>query len=287
MKITNIICGLAVGLIIPLQAVNLSGYRQARELEKEKRYDEAIAIYEKMSDAFIDEKDDQRCMELAIAAARAKKDPAAMQRLAARIKSPIRRAYVLMGMMKPAEIIEKFKNTDLESWPEDIRKVALFRRGMAYRELKNYDKALTDLLAADHTPGGQQAQQIAIPAYIAAIYRTQLKNTAKAEEYYRKALAAGKADFAIRCGAVIEFSNMLIGQKRAAEAVELFAPVERLEKTSFHAFERMNRAYAAALIAAGKKVEAMKVLERLLNAAPEKQKAVYQKQIDQLTEELL
>ena len=76
-------------------------------------------------------------------------------------------------------------------------------------------------------------------------------------------------------------------QKRAAEACKLFEPVGRLEKMHGYWAIRLNGAYADALIAADRKVEALKTLDLLLRLVPEKEKAKVKKRIDALSDELL
>ena len=50
---------------------------------------------------------------------------------------------------------------------------------------------------------------------------------------------------------------------------------------------KMNTAYAEALISADKKLEALKVLDHLLQMVPEKDKAKIKKQIDTLSQDML
>lgn len=280
------LCLLAITISVTGFAIDWSGYRKAKALEKEKRYAEAIAVYEKLSDAAKSDKDDQQYMEWAVSAARRKKDAAAEKRLIARIKNPDRRKYVQMLCMKPAEIIAAYQTTDFMKWPVDLRSNAYAKRGTAYNRLRQFDKALVDFDKSLSLPGGHPIDKIASGWYAGMIYARK-KDQKKAEEYYRKALAVSKADYGVRSEALTALSVMLIKQKRGADACKLFEPVARLQKMKGYWGIRLNNAYADALIAAGKKVEALKTLDYVKKIATGKAKAAAQKRIDALSADML
>lgn len=265
--------------------IDWKGYHSAKTLEKEKRYDEAIAVYEKLSDATANEKDDQQYMLWAIAAANSKKDPATAKRLAERVKNPHRRQLVLMTIQKPAEIITAAGNIDFMTYPEDIRGEAFARRGSAYFRLRQYDQALNDFNKALSLPGANSQAGWAA-RYAGWICRTR-KQTEQAEKYFRKALTISNANFAWRNESVIDLSALLIAQKRAADACKIFESVKALNAMRGYWGIKMNTAYAEALISADKKLEALKVLDHLLQMVPEKDKAKIKKQLDTLSQDML
>lgn len=276
---------LLAGIAVNASGIDWSGYRSAKNLEKEKRYDEAIAVYEKMSDKTTDEKDDQQYMLWAVDTAVRKKDPATAKRLAERVKHPDRRKFIQMRIQKPGEIVEACKDLDLMTWPEDIRAEAYGRRGNAYFQLKRYDDALKDYEKSLSIPGPNNFAGWAA-RYSGWIYAKR-NQPAKAEEYYRKALALSSADFAWRNESLGELARLLIAQKRGDEACKIFEPVERLKKMRGYWAIQLNSAYANAQISAGKKVEALKTLDHLLQLVPEKQKSAVKKRIDGLSQDML
>ena len=277
---------LLAGIAVNACGIDWNGCRSAKALEKEKRYDEAIAVYEKLSDKTDNEKDDQQYMQWAIGTALLKKDQATAKRLAERIKNTDRRKCVMMQFQKPAEIVEACGGIDFMTWPEDIRVEAYEKRGSAFFRLRRYDDALKDYDKALTIPGGK-IMNLGWAARNSGLIYEMRKNTAKAEEYYRKALECTSAGFAWRNESLINLSKLLIAQKRTAEACKIFEPVGRLEKMRGYWAIRLNEAYADALIAADRKVEALKTLDLLLRLVPEKEKPKVKKRIDALSDELL
>ncbi len=280
-------CLLAAGIAVTGFAVDWSGFKKAKTLEKEKRYDEAIAVYEKLADAAKSDKDDQQYMEWAISAAKQKKDDAAVKRLANRVKQPERRKFVLMSIQTPAEVIAGCKDTDFMTWPEDLRSDAYATRGDAYHVQKDFEKALADYDKCLSLPGGRQVIKKVASARRAGGICERKKDLKKAEEYYRKALAVTNADYGVRCEALYALSQMLIARKCGAEACQLFEPVARLQKMQGYWGLQLNSAYADALIAAGKKVEALKTLDRVKKLSSEKAKPAVQRRIDALSADML
>ena len=281
----KIIFCLLAGMTLTASGIDWKSYHNAKTLEKEKRYDEAIAVYEKMSDATANEKDDQQYMIWAIAAANAKKDSAGAKRLAERVKNPCRRQLVLMLIQTPAEIIAGAEKADFMTFPEDIRGEVFARRGIAYYKLKQYGKALDDFDKSLASPGSNSQSGWAA-RYAGWICNKQNKPE-QAEKYFRKALDISSANFAWRNESVIELSNLLIAQKRSAEACSLFEAIKALKVMRGYWAVKLNTAYAEALIAADKKLEALKVLDHVLQMVPEKEKAKIKKQIDTLSQDLL
>ena len=281
----KIIFCLLAGVTLSASGIDWKSYSKAKTLEKEKRYDEAIAVYEKMSDAASDEKDDQQYMLWAIGAANAKKDPATAKRLAERVKNPCRRQLVLMSIQKPAEIIAGAEKIDFMTYPEELRGEVFARRGSAYYKLKQYDKALADFDKSLAAPGTNS--QSGWAARYAGWICSKQNKPEQAEKYFRKALTISSANFAWRNESVIELSTLLIAQKRSAEACSLFEAIKALKVMRGYWGIRLNTSYAEALVSADKKLEALKVLDHVLQMVPEKDKARIKKQLDTLSQDML
>ena len=273
--------------ISALSGLDYPQIRNARNLEKEKRWDEAIALYEKLASETVEEKDVQQYIQWAIAAALSKKDRDLALRLAQSVKNPDRKLFVMSTVLTPAEIVKQMSERDLARFPDDIRSDMFSIRGTAYYSLKQYDNALRDYETALKTPGGQ-AMRLGWAAYYSGIIHEQKKERGKAIDAYRNALALSKGDYAWRCLALLRLSEMLIEDGKSAEACRLFEPVSRLSGKKGYWAVRLNHGYAAALAASGRKVEAVRILDAAMKNAPdEADRKKIKKQLDRLTENLL
>ena len=273
--------------ISALSGLDYPQIRNARNLEKEKRWDEAVALYEKLASETVEEKDAQQYIQWAVAAALSKKDRALALRLAKSVKNPDRRLFVICTVLTPAEIVEQTAECDPVRFPEDLRSDMFSIRGTAYYSLKQYGNALRDFESALKTPGGQAKRQ-GWAAYYSGIIHEQRKERGKAVDAYRNALALSKGDYAWRCLALLRLSAMLIEDGKSAEACRLFEPVSRLSGKKGYWGVRLNLGYAAALAANGRKVEAVRILDAAMKNAPnEPDRKEIGKQLDRLTENLL
>ena len=244
--------------ISALSGLDYPQIRNARNLEKEKRWDEAVALYEKLASETVEEKDAQQYIQWAVAAALSKKDRALALRLAKSVKNPDRRLFVICTVLTPAEIVEQTAECDPVRFPEDLRSDMFSIRGTAYYSLKQYGNALRDFESALKTPGGQARRQ-GWAAYYSGIIHEQRKERGKAIE-----------------------------DGKSAEACRLFEPVSRLSGKKGYWGVRLNLGYAAALAASGRKVEAVRILDAAMKNAPnETDRKEIGKQLERLTENLL
>jgi len=152
--------------------------------------------------------------------------------------------------------------------------------------MKQYDKALKDFDSALTLPGASVIWKGSAARNMGRIYEQQ-KNSAKAAEAYIMALEVSKADYAWRNESLIALSRILIRDKKAEEACKSFEPVERLSRIRGYWAVQLNTAYAEALSAAGKKTDAIKILDGILPFVSEKEKEQIKKKIDKLSEDIL
>ncbi len=283
------LCGILALCSLSSYAFDHKEVRKARQLQKDKRYEEAIAVYENLSNNTKDVLDDQRYMTLAIKIALySLKDRGKAIKLAERVKNPERRAYVLMSLYKPETLIEKYKETNFTAWPEDIRVAACKNRGEAYFRMKKYQEALVDLEQALAQQGGSYRDRGEAAKIAGDIYLNNMKNEAKAEAMYRKALAATKGNYSWRNDALLRLSDILLRNKKNKDALAIYQN-SKLEKITIPFWKiTIARGYAKALAANGKNLEALKQLNLALQTEtkPDRKKII-QKEIDKLSEDML
>ncbi len=273
-----------------LYAYDYKVAKKARQLQKEKRYEEAIAVFETLSDKTKNDYDDQRYMLAAInIAVRFLKNNKKAIQLAERIKNPERRAFVLMSLYKPDVVIEKYKDTDFMAWPEDVRPAAYKNRGCAYSSLKKYENALSDLEKAFTTPGGRPTVKGVAAKTAGDIYLYNIKNEAKAEEMYRNALSVTKAGYSWRNTSLVRLSELLLKNKKNKEALAIYKYTDIKKIRNSHSRSILARAYSKVLAANGENLKALEQLNIALQAAagkPELKKQI-QEEIDKITEDML
>jgi tetratricopeptide (TPR) repeat protein len=273
----------------PIWAIDHVGLAKARQLEKDKRYEESIAVYESLSDKATDEKDDQLYMLAAVNIARTSmnnKDKAI--KLAERVKNQERRSFVLMFLYEPKTLIEKYKDTDFMAWPDDIRAEAYKNRGSAYNSLKKYKEALADFEKAFAIPGGSHVIKGVAASTAGDICLTNMKDEAKAIEMYQNALSTTKAGYAWRNDTLLKLTALLLKNKKNQEALALYEGIDT-KKIEIPTWKiALARGYSKALAANGEKLKALEQLNIALQTEtkPEVKKQI-QCEIDKLAEDML
>jgi tetratricopeptide (TPR) repeat protein len=272
-----------------ISAIDHVGLAKARQLEKDKRYEESIAVYESLSDKATDEKDDQLYMLAAVNIARTpmnNQDKA--MKLAGRVKNQERRNFVLMFLYEPKTLIEKYKDTDFMAWPDDIRAEAYKNRGSAYNALKKYKEALADFEKAFAVPGGSNMVRGVAASTAGDIYLSNLKDEEKAVEMYRNTMSVTKAGYAWRNDALLKLTDLLLKKKKNQEALALYEGIDT-KKIEIPTWKiAVARGYSKALAANGEKLKALEQLNIALQTEtkPEVKKQI-QGEIDKLAEDML
>ncbi|HPN84457.1 MAG TPA: tetratricopeptide repeat protein [Victivallales bacterium] len=288
-KLAILLFGVLIFGAYTISAIDHEGLRKARNLEKDKRYEEAIAVYESLSEKAKDDIDDQQYLMAAVAIAKnSLKDKKKAVMLAERVKNPERRAFVLMSLFEPDAMITKYEDTDFMAWPDDIRAEAYKNRGNAYNSLKKYREALADFEKAFALPGGSNVVRGVSAKTSGDIYLSVIKDEAKAEEMYRNALLTTKAGYAWRNDALLKLTDILLKNKRNKEALALYEEVDTKNIEIPNWRIAMARGYSKALAANGEKLKALEQLNVALQAEtkPEMKKKI-QGEIDKLAEDML
>lgn len=284
-----LLIGMFILCAFPISAIDHVGVAKARQLEKDKRYEEAIAVYESLSDKAADEKDDQLYMLTAVNIARSSiNNQEKALKLAERVKNPERSAFVLMFLYEPKTLIEKYNDTDFMTWPDDIRAEAYKNRGCAYNSLKKYNEAIADFEKAFAVPGGSNMVRGVSANTAGDIYLSNMKDEAKAAEMYRNALSVTKAGYAWRNNALLKLTDLLMKSKKPNEALALYEGIDTKKIEILTWKIALARGYSKVLSANGEKLKALEQLNIALQAEtkPEGKKQI-QSEIDKLSEDML
>jgi tetratricopeptide (TPR) repeat protein len=268
---------------MPLFALDHNNVRYARNLLKENRFNEALALYSKMIKNATSVKEKQSYVELAVKAALSSKKPDKAKELVELIKDPMRENYVFMKYFPPQQVIEKSAALDLATMPEDIISDAYALRGLAYKKLKNNVKALEDFKKAFEFKGGRKTGEAYKYAADISLLNDDKDN---AEAFYKKAIESTPGAFAWRCRAIISLSELLITRDNAKEALTLF-PEKLFKRASRHNKMILYSAKAEVLKKLSKNSEALDALEAAVKNADERSKKSLQEQINKLAEDMM
>ncbi len=271
-----------------LSATDWKAYKQARELVREKRYEDAIKVWQKAKANAKNDKDDALYMKMAAQLAmRNLKDKARAIKLLESINSEDRRNVELMNYLPADEIITKFRNTDFLKYPEDIRLSANYRLANAFYKKKMFKEALSGYDNALACPGGHHSERGSAALHAGDIcMKKDYLDEAKAEAYYRKSLAASNAAYAWRCEALIRLTDLLLKQNKAGEAVKLYDE-KAIAKAIPYWKVQLTINYANALAVAGQKAKAVEQLNGAMKYASAGQKKIIRQKIDKLSESML
>jgi tetratricopeptide (TPR) repeat protein len=268
---------------MPLFALDHNNVRNARNLVKEKRYDEAIEFYTKMIKGTAKVKEKQTYAELAVKAALSGKKQNKAKELIELINNPMRENYVFMKFFSSKQVIEKSAELDLSTMPEDIISDAYALRGLAYYKLKNNEKALQDLKKAFEFKGGRKTGE----AYKYAADISLLNgDKISAIDYYKKAIDSTPGAFAWRCRAIIKLSEILINNNKVEEALPLYSEA-LFKRASSQNKMILYSAKAKVLLKLDKKSDALDALESAVKQADGRSKKSLQEQINKLAEDMM
>lgn len=284
----TLLIGLFVLGAFSISAIDYGGINKAKQFEKEKRYEEAIAVYENLSDKANDKDDQEYMLAAANIVRKALNNQEKALKLAERVKNPERRAFVLMSLYKPEELASKYKDVDFMTWPDDIRAEAYKNRGTAYNSLKKYKEALADFEKAFAIPGGSHVVKGVSASAAGDIYLSNMKDETKAEEMYRNALSTTKAGYAWRNETLLKLTALLLKNKKNQEALALYEGIDTKIIEIPHWKIAVSGGYSKALAANNEKLKALEQLNIALQTEtkPEGKKHI-QAEIDKLAEDML
>ncbi len=270
-------------LFFQVLALDHNGIRNARNLLKEKRYDEAVDLCRKMAEKTEKPKDKQYYVEMAFRIALKGKNKDKAEKLLDLLDDPMRKNYVLMKFFPPKQVIAQTVALDLSAMPKKLISDAYAFRGIAFMKMKNNERALEDMKKSLEFPGGRMRGLSA--KYIGDMYFGK-DDEESAEKYYKIAVASTPGAYSWRCRTIVTLSEILVKKGKGNEALNLYS--EDLMKRA----NRMHKAVlysskAKTLIALDKKSEALGALEKAVKNADGKHREALQNQLNKLAEDML
>ncbi len=204
--------------------------RPATKLLSENRVEEAIVVLEEVAKQ-AEHPDDQAyyLKEASDIAQGRLKDEARAMHLAQAITEPMRsqsqQLVVLAGAQRWEDIISRFGDVDIGTWPETWRQEAYLARSQAWLQSENTERAEQDLKDATDAygpivPRGRACQRLG------DLYQNTLNDPERALEAYRKGLSLTDSPYAWHCETFLSMIGILKELGRYDEAVEAFQKVD-------------------------------------------------------------
>lgn len=161
---------------------------------------------------------------------------------------------VLEGQRRWKDIVDRFKDEDIESWPESVRGDAFFGRGHASFVTKNGEAAAQDLEKAVEylTDGNSMALCLLC---LGDTYATLLRDDAKAINTYRRTYGSGNVYK--HCQAAMSVAGILERQRNYPTAIDELSRIKLDEVTAPLWRGRLLCALGRALAGVGRKADAI------------------------------
>lgn len=260
--------------------------KKIRAFVKQKRFEEAIALYLEAAEKAENEIDKSELIKKAseIVMTGLKDYDRAME-LALKIKDPgysqSQQLALMVDNKKYKEAVEKFKDVDIETWNFDCRLKGYYDRGMAYYYLNDFENAVADLSKATETNGKVIYSGNAC-SVLGNIYLQKLNDEENALIAYEKGLKLTKANYAWRCHCFLTKVSLLVKQGKLDEAAKEFDSIDYTKFASDYWRGRFYLSQGDVLMKQGSNGQAATVLTKVLQTAgtSETQKKEAQKMID-------
>jgi hypothetical protein len=250
----------------------LTEYRAATELARARKHEEAIAAFlmladGKTSETALTEEQRSAVLEQAAASARALRDFARAEEIAARIPvEAVRKTARLQSLLdqyQSATIVTEFQDEDFATWPYWKRGEGLLLRGRASAVMKDGEGAVADYTRALPLLGDPRMRQSLNLALGQAQELLKQDDAAALNAYravYENAVTVGGAD---ELGAVQAVARILTRQQQTEAAL---AELERIDTVKLGGTWRHSTllARADAHAAAGRKAEALNLCREIL-----------------------
>lgn len=261
-----------------------------KRLTTDHRYDEAIQKLEALAAKTDEAGENFHYLDLAMdIAVKSLKNADRSLALAAQVKDAAHRDFaklrVLTDFHRYDEALASVREESIDSWPVRCRGRAHGFLAEIYHKKKDEAAELQQWEKAATSPGAEVG--VLGRAYReAAVLHVKRGETAKAEEYFRKAIALTPSNYAWRTESLIALSRLLTDSQRAKEAVKAFDGTDFSKIENTNARGQLLEAYGRALLAAGKKIKAVEAFDTLLQSGiPDTWKDRINKELDQMAED--
>ena len=249
---------LTLACSVSLGADYVADREAAVELIGSGKHEEALAAFIKMAEGdFTDFQKSDALEQAALCANRLKRYDQAMK-LAQQIPmEPVSKTCQMKSMTgnrKWQEVIDRFKDEDIDSWPDWLIGEASRARGRAYYVLKDGTNAGKDLKRAADYLMEDNSKGLALNA-LGDTYQHLLKNDEKAIEAYRRCYKT--RNVYKKSHAAMAIASILRRRQRPNEALLELRKLDLASITNTHWRGAMLCAYGETLASAGKKAEAI------------------------------
>lgn len=161
---------------------------------------------------------------------------------------------VLEGQRRWQDILDRFKDADIDSWPESVRGEAFYARGHAAFAVKDGTAAAKDLSrAVEYLADGNSKALCFI--CLGDTYATLLQDDAKAIEAYRRTYGTGNVYK--HCQAAINVAHIFDRQQKFGPALDELSCIPMTEVTAPYWRGRMFGTMGQTLVRAGRKADAV------------------------------
>jgi tetratricopeptide (TPR) repeat protein len=247
-----LMCGGAVGADYPADRKTVMALVFAG------KHQEALAAFMKMAEGPISDFQESDALEQAVLCANSLKQYDKAMDLAKKIPlQPVSRTCqmrILMEERKWQEVIDKFKDEDIDRWPEDVAANAFHCRGGAYYNLKDGKGAEKDLQKAAELLTEDNAKGLALNA-LGDTYQHLLKDDNLAIETYRRVYKTSA--LYKHCQAAISIAGIFKRQNKPDEALQELNKIDMGKVTIAYWRAAMLAAFADVLAKQGRKAEAI------------------------------
>jgi tetratricopeptide (TPR) repeat protein len=254
----TIFIGLVLALCMNVRADYPSDRKAATALYAAGKNEEALAAFRKMAaEKVTDFQKSDALEQAAMCAHRLKQFDLAMdlalQIPIAQISKSVQLNH-LVYQRKWKEVVEKFKDEDISSWPNDIAGRSFFFRAQSYSVLGDGKKAEADFKNALKYPleFGMKGQVL---QGLGDAYQNILKDDEQALSTYRMMYQAGGARY-LQIHAAISAAKILMRQEKYDEAIQELKKIDTKDLTLFWRYDMLCLS-GNILAKQGKKPEAL------------------------------
>ena len=259
-------------------------------LRGEKRFEQAFAKLERLAEKTSDPDENFHYLNIAIevAATSLKSFDRAMA-LSKKVADPGRRDYaclrVFSDFKRYDDALVQVRGKNIDEWHARCRGGAHLILAEIYQSKRDDDSAQEHRLKAIASQGAETVVR-GNAANEAGQFCLRKGDIQGAEKLFREALEISPAYYAWRNASQIALSRLLIEDRRAKEAVSLFAGMDFLKVESPASRGQLLEGYARALLAAGKKIKAIETFDSLLQSnISETWKKRINKELDKMAED--
>lgn len=220
---------IGVCLAVNLPAESAIDFKTAMTLYNQGKYQEAQEMFVKVAEVVSTPQAKADCLFYAAFSLNGQKKYDEAIEMAKKIEIKPISIVCQMSIMgwngKFNELIEAFKEEDINAWPEAYRGEGFFRRGYSYSKLKNTDAAIMDLEKSAEYYSDERAKMNSLGT-LASIYESLKDDPKTLDTYQRIQLLASIKGTAPYNNAMISRASIL---KRQGKYEEALADLQKID----------------------------------------------------------